>query len=95
MSYICDGCGTTEKLFSRIRGIHLCRLCRIKENLKPLIDFCCRCMRITPHDLWDYRRRIKGRLYNQCKVCRLKTEVKELPTREDLIGHRKVDLQGI
>lgn len=95
MSYICDGCGKTTKLVSTKKGDHLCRLCMVKRNLKPKVDFCCRCISITPHDLYNYRGIRKGELYNQCRICKLKTDVKNYPTKEDLIGHRKVDLMEV
>ncbi|KKN29192.1 hypothetical protein LCGC14_0846450 [marine sediment metagenome] len=92
MSYICDSCGKTEKLAPTKKGEHLCRICMVKKSLKPKIDFCCRCMTITPHDLYGYRGRRKGEYYSECKRCKIKTDVKNCPTKEDLIGHRKVDL---
>ena len=76
MSYNCDSCGKTEKLVPTEEGKYLCRLCMIKKSLKPQIDFCCKCMSITPHDLYDHRGERKGEFYSQCKRCKLKTDVK-------------------
>ncbi len=95
MIYICDNCGKTEKLVPTKEGKYLCRLCMVKRSLKPKIDFCCKCLSLTPHNLVYGRGKEKSILYSYCKVCRTKSIVENQPTKEDLIGHRKVDLQGL
>ncbi len=77
MSYICDNCGKTGELVPTRSGEYLCRLCMVKKNLKPKIDFCCKCMCITPHDIYVHRKGIKkGMAYMKCQVCKQKTDMK-------------------
>jgi len=79
MSYMCDDCGNTVKLIPTKNGRYLCRSCMVKNNLRHKIDFCCKCMTITDHDLYEHRGKRKSELYNQCRRCRTKTDVKTIP----------------
>lgn len=107
MSYICDGCGKTAKLVATKKGNYLCDGCYKKEsNSQPLdrtMGRCHNCDRyFEMHESPDgghtcskkcsseYLAYLNEGIEKPFHVTTIK-EV-ENPTKEDLVGHRKIDL---
>ena len=99
MSYNCDGCGKTTKLVSTKNGEHLCQSCYKEKGLEEVrrCHNCDKYFQISESPdggttcsekcSSEYLTYLNDTIEKSFQVTTIK--------KEDLIGHRKVDLQGL